>query len=120
MKYALIPINRRIAEDGTRIVRRVLISYKRKTKKGIYKGTKLIEVDPYFNNPKSSQQYVFTDKYFYLVSNAYWDNALQNSLKDIRRPYKYDAGLLKEKAIEFEAPSNFHAIKMFNSYEFNF
>lgn len=119
MKFAMIPVNRRYNEKNERVVRRVLISYLTKTKKGLYKKTKLIEKDPYFYNKNSSQQYVFTDNGFKLISNSYDDgtfaNSLQNTLIEELRPYQYDAGLLIEKSIEFEAKDLQEAIEMFNN-----
>jgi hypothetical protein len=113
MKYAMIPVNRKYDNKNQRIVRRVLVSYKYKYKNGKYMKTKLIDLDPYFKDPKSSQQYEFTDKYFFLKSNAY-GGMLQNSLLNKKRLYTSNAGLLIEKAIEFEAPNNEEAIKIFS------
>ena len=118
MKFAMIPINRRYNDKNERVIRRVLISYTRKVK-GVYKGTKLVDKDPYFNDPNSSQQYVFTDDYFYLISNAYDDdsfaNALQNALIEEKRPYEYDAGKLIETAVEFTAKDLQEAMEMFHN-----
>ena len=114
MKYAMIPINRRYSDNNERIVRRVLISYIEKVD-GVYQGTKLIEVDPYFKDPNSSQKYEFTDNEFWLISNAYVDSFTQNSLLNQKRKYEYDAGRLIETAIEFEASTNEEAISKFNS-----
>lgn len=110
-KYAMVPINRRY-ENGKRIVRRVLISYSRKAN-GVYQKVKLLAKHPYFDNPMSSQQYVFTDKYFYLVSDAYNDSQ-QQSLLNVKRKYEYNPGLLLDVAIEFEARSDSEAIKIFH------
>lgn len=109
--YAMIPINRRIADDGRRIVRRVLISFNY-IEEGVYKATKLIAKDPYFENPNSSQQYVFTDTEFWLVKDGY-SNEIQSTLINVKRPYEWDAGRLIEKAIEFCAESDEEAIKQF-------
>ena len=114
MKYAMIPINRRYIADK-RIVRRILISYDKKVK-GVYKGTRVVELDPYFKNPESSQQYVFESDYFYLVKDGH-DDPIQRSLLNTTRPYEYDAGRLYEKAIEFKADSDEKAIKIFNERE---
>lgn len=113
MKFAMIPINRRYT-DGKRIVRRILISYTRKIKGGFYKGTKVVETDPYFKNPESSQQYVFEDTCFYLVKDKYED-FIQDTLLNVKRPYQYDAGKLFETAIEFEAKDLQEAIERFNN-----
>ncbi len=115
LNYAMIPINRRISIDGKRIVRRVLISFNY-IEWGQYKGTKLIAKDPYFENPNSSQQYVFTDTEFYLVKDGY-DNPIQSSLINKKRHYEFDAGKLEETAIEFCANSDEEAINIFNNRE---
>lgn len=114
MKFAMIPINRRYNGDK-RIVRRILISYDKKVR-GVYKGTKVIELDPYFKNPESSQQYVFESDCFYLVKDKYED-FIQDTLLNIKRPYEYDAGRLIEKAIEFEADTEEDAKDVFNHRE---
>ena len=112
MKFAMIPINRRYNGEQ-RVIRRVLISYNKKVR-GVYKGTKIIELDPYFKNPDSSQQYVFEDDCFYLVKDGY-DNFIQSSLLQVKRPYEYDAGKLVDVAIEFTASDLQQAIEMFNN-----
>lgn len=114
MKFAMIPINRRYNEEMKRIVRRVLISYKYKTLKGKYKGTKIIEKDPYFKDPNSSQQYLFKDKYFIHLTDAYNDE-LQQEVMNNKRFYMENEGLLFENAIEFEAANLEEAIEMFNN-----
>ena len=111
-KYAMVPINRRYDNEGNRIVRRILISYKKRVE-GIYKGTKVLELDPYFKDENSSQQYVFENKCFYLVKDHYND-PIQDTLLLVKRPYEYDAGRLTEKSIEFKAESDDEAIKLFN------
>lgn len=109
MNYAMIPINRRYNDNDERVVRRVLISYKKCTD-GIYQGTKIIEKDPYFYDKNASHQYLFTDTSYSCISDAYgWD------AENVEHPYEYDAGRLYEKAIEFEADSDEEAIKMFNN-----
>ena len=112
MKYAMIPVNRRYDSKDNRLVRRVLVSYKYKLKNGKYMKTKVIDLDPYFKDPKSSHKYEFKDNYFTLVSNIY-EGALQQCLVNQKRLYMYNAGYLVEKAIEFEAGSNEEAIKLF-------
>ena len=115
MNYAMIPINRRYDEKGNRIVRRVLISFNY-IEWGQYKGTKLIAKDPYFNNPNSSQQYVFEDTEFWLIKDGYSDD-IQSTLLNVKRPYEWDAHRLVEKAIEFIADSDEEAIEIFNNRE---
>ena len=121
MKYVMIPINRRYDDNNKRIVRRVLISYTKKVD-GQYKGTKLIEKDPYFYDPKSSQKYIFKDDGFTLISNAYSGSSIldvfQDSLIDLLRPYEFDAGRLIETAYEFMADSEEEAIKIFTERDF--
>ena len=114
MKFAMIPINRRLGENGTRIVRRVLISYQSKTRNGHYKRTKLIEKDPYFKNPNSSQQYVFKDTYFVHLTDSY-NNEEQKLVMNNKRYYMYDEGLLIENAEEFTAETLDQAIELFNN-----
>lgn len=113
MKFAMIPINRRYNDKNERVVRRILISYTSK-RQGIYKGTKLIDKDPYFNDPKSSQKYIFEDNCFYLVSDGYSD-PVQGTLLKIKRNYEFDAGLLYETAIEFQAADLQEAVEMFRN-----
>lgn len=111
MKYAMIPINRRYTDDWKRIVRRVLISYD-SMQNGLYKGTRLVAKDPYFSNPKSSQEYVFTDTDFWLVKDGYND-IIQSRLLNVKRPYQYSSPLLIETAIEFMANDDTEAIEKF-------
>ena len=108
-KYALVPINRKILDDGTLEVRRVLISYKRKHK-GIYRGTRIIDVDEYFTDKNSSQQYTFKNRYYVLINNSYTDNFIQNSLLGVKRHYRYD---LPIPSLEFEAETDFIGRKIF-------
>lgn len=108
-KYAMIPINRRY-ENGVRIVRRVLISYIKKFNNE-YIGTKLIEKDPYFKDPKSSHQYEFKDNCFRLIKDDYGGNYLLNKF----RPYVRSRLEFIDDAIEFKAKSDKEAISIFNS-----
>lgn len=116
MKFAMIPINRRYDENGNRIVRRILISYNKKTLKGKYVSTKLIEVDPYFKNPNSSQKYDFYDTYFIHIDDRYHDE-YQKHLMNVKRYYMYNEGLLCDNAIEFTANNTTEAIEIFNNRE---
>lgn len=119
-KYAAIPINRRLVEisEGkyARVVRYILISYKRKKRnaKGTYVGTKPIDFDPYFNEEMSSQKYIFGDDYFMLVSDGH-NNLHQSLFLNVKRPYEYDADRLIEHAYEFTAPTDFDAIEWFRA-----
>lgn len=108
-KYAIIPINRRIKDDGSRDVRCVLISYK-KSKRGVYVNTRLVEKDDYFKNREASHVYSFDDDGFVLVRDRYGDNWLLNQ----KRPYKVHEGNLIESSIEFKAKNDEDAIKTFN------
>ncbi len=105
--YAMIPINRKYV-DGKRVVRRVLISYK-KRKGNVYTGTKLISKDPYFIDPRASHQYYFADHWFRLVKDEYGDNYLLN----VKRPYEYERDNFLDPAIEFEAKTDQEAEKYF-------
>ena len=113
MKYAMIPINRKYDSRWNRLVRRILISYTKKVD-GVYTGCKVIAKDPYFDNPNSSQQYVFEDNQFYLIKDAYED-VIQQDLINVKRNYEYDSGLLSDTAIEFNSSSDALAIKKFNN-----
>ena len=108
MKFAMIPINRRLGEDGTRIVRRILISYTRKVK-GVYKGCEVIAKDPYFSDPSSSHQYMFNEEGFQLIRDCYGFDT------SVFVPYQYDAGRLLESAIEFQADTVEEATEQFNN-----
>lgn len=116
MRYAMIPINRRYNDDGRRVVRRVLISYKYKTLNGEYKDTKIIEKDPYFKDPNSSQQYVFENNYFIHTEDRY-NLGDQKCLLNTKRSYMFNEGLLDNNAIEFTAKTEEEAIEKFNNRE---
>ncbi len=115
-KYAMIPINSKVNENGNTLIRRVLISYLFKVKKGItttYYFTKILAKDSYFNN-YSSHQYIFKNNYYIL-----------KSVKNKKAKKEYDAHpeiYLKRKyhtnlipAIEFKSQTRQSAITTFTT-----
>ena len=72
--YAMIAINRKEDEAGKVHIRRVLISYKGRPTIGdfgikYFHNTRLIAVDPYFEDTTRSHQYKFEDDGYTLISN---------------------------------------------------
>lgn len=75
-KYAMIPINTKVDENGNRLVRRVLVSYLFKTHKkasgfknlkvATYHGTKFIFSDAYFTEDNPTHKYIFENKKYKL------------------------------------------------------
>ena len=131
-KYAMIPIIMKLDESGDTLVRKVLISYRYKRHKKLHKQlndpkiafyhkTKIITVDDYFTNKKSSHQYRFFDRSYCLIEVIKENpNHLFYTLKsDIYNPKKYHGFdkpyLGYPTVIEFKAKSEEEAIHKFLS-----
>ncbi len=119
-KYAMVVICCKSDDNGNPLVRRVLISYSFKTKKRreceiVYHRTRLLEVDPYFKNSKSSHQYEFKNDGYFLKSGA---EDYASELIGKKRKYHYHdtpwfPGVYAP--IEFKAKKDHEAIEKFNS-----
>ena len=117
MKYAMIPINRKITDDNELLIRRVLISYQKKKKKSLYgmpvtyfEGSKLIDTDDYFKQ-NNSHKYEFTDEGYKLITcDSESKKIYPESLFEFRK-YHCSTGVFS--AILIKANSDAEAIKMF-------
>lgn len=123
IKYAMPIINIKDDVDG-RHVRRVLISYKKikkSTFKGwstrYFKGTKIIEKDPYFYDETKSHQYKFENEGYYLVScNNTCAEIYDKYLPELLEKREYHiADIHFNKSDLFTASSDEEAIEIFKN-----
>ena len=118
MRYAMVAINRRYDDEGSLLVRRVLISYTQEEVRGLqkfYSGTKLLAKDPYFEREGASHKYQFFDDGYTLIKVSAPDDPLYTqiaqSFVDSKRPYHVNLDWFVQ---EFECDSDEQAIKIFN------
>ena len=123
-KYAMVPINGKEDMNGNPIIRRVLISYEDCVQKNgqiIYKHTKFIDKDPYFEKSSRTTFYTFKDTYYTLDEITNLNAFLLVGITGVKRRYHSyinSGDILRPTAIEFEAENNKEArIKFHNRIE---
>lgn len=120
-KYAMVPINGKEDEHGNPIIRRVLITYESSVQKNgliIYKRTKFIDKDPYFDKPSRTTSYIFKDTYYTLDWIENLNSFLAGGLTGVKRRYHSyinSPDILKPSAIEFEAETVQEAKEKFHN-----
>lgn len=120
-KYAMVPINGKEDMNGNPIIRRVLISYEDSVQKNgqiIYKHTKFIDKDPYFEKSTRTTFYTFRDTYYTLDEITNLNSFLAGGVTGVKRRYHSyinSGDILRPAAIEFEAENNKKAIIKFHN-----
>lgn len=125
-KYAAVPICWKADEDGSPIIRRVLISYESIRERGegerVYEGTRLIAADPYFSKEGATHKYDLADDGYVLLDypKGLYDGVLDAAaLAASRRPYHFQtigALLYGERFVAaFEAASDEEAKARFEA-----
>ena len=113
MKYAAVAINKKLSEDDTWTIRRVLIEYKEISEDPNQReyfefyGSRLVDLDNYFKADDKSHKYQFDDSGYVLVSSSNVDSFLSGE----HRTYHFVSYL--NMPILFECNNDAEAIKRF-------
>ena len=129
VKYAMVAINKKYDEDGSPIVRRVLIRYSDKKivempdpdfSQVVYTDVVFVDKDPYFEKEGASTVYNFHDEGYELLACNNINKDIAQGFINLTRPYHYNLYKNKimdgdSKPIEFSGLSDEEAKKIFHS-----